>query len=107
MKRKVEPVHAMRLASFGVVEGGEYDGWRYAFLGFTVRGNLDHFIRLRLCRPNWPFPVEAELQLDVPSDWLLCSVPGERAPRVPTGPLLVAAHEAHYARATTREAAHA
>lgn len=76
------------LSTFGVVVGGKHDGWRYSFLKFTcgARGVLRIELRVTPQVPAWPFPTEVSLtKLDFRH---LEGVPGERAPKVDTTPLI-------------------
>lgn len=87
-RMKGSPRRTTMLSTFGRVQGGKYHGWRYAFLKFSCgpRGVLRIELRLSSGDPAWPFPTEASLtKLDFRH---LEGVPGERAPKVDTTPLI-------------------
>lgn len=87
-RMKGSPRRTTMLSTFGRVQGGKYHGWRYAFLKFSCgpRGVLRIELRLSSGDPTWPFPTEAGLtKLDFRH---LEGVPGERAPKVDTTPLI-------------------
>jgi len=84
------------LSAFGVIIGGDHNDWRYAFLRFTVGTRDSLRIVLAATPPFWPFPQELTLgKFDFRH---LEGVPGERAPRVNTLPLIDGAIRAHKAQ---------
>lgn len=93
--RATRPKTCFWMPAFGVVVGGELDGHRYHFHGFTVEAGV-LMVDATVTRPNWPFP---RRMLMAPGQYHdLVAVTGERARRIPADDLVVEAfaksHEA-------------
>lgn len=73
----------------GVIVGGRLDGWRYGFRRFQINARGFADVVAYCTPPNWPFGREIVCTFALARRFK--AVPGERAKRLETKPLIDAA----------------
>ena len=84
------PVKPIVVPQFGIIRGGQLDGWRFHFLRFKIAPR-DLFVVARCTPPNWPFPCDIEM-VGGKHFSQLRAVPGSRAKRLDAASLIASAY---------------
>lgn len=90
---KPSPIRQRTVPQFGRIEGGPLDGWSFALLDVTARGQAIYLgARVTPPTPDWPFPREVDLHGR--RDFTKLANPGQRAVEHDSEKLIQAAREA-------------
>lgn len=79
----------IRVPAFGVIKGGQLDGWLFTFLYVRAKPRALQIV-CRCTPPAWPFPHDIPLTHE--HFLQLRAVPGERAKRMAAEPLIQQAY---------------
>lgn len=90
MATRLPTMRQPRFPQYGEVQGGQLDGWRFAFLRLLVQ-RRSVLLDLRVTPPAWPFPSPKPVRLNARTGFKRLRNPGELAPYLDGQQLIAAA----------------